>query len=248
MKLCQVIAVESGIKTRVTTDLTEAHKSLQKADLFHGHSRKYEPRNEDPTSPLGERLPDENKKVVARAEALIASTVNRLVEHYDMAATRDYGNCTAKADVEVNGRVLMKDVPVTYLLFLEKRVDDLITFIRKLPTLDPTENWSFNSAQDCYATSPTQTMRTKKISRALVLAEATKEHPAQVKEITEDVQAGTWSTIKYSSAIPARRQNEMLARAEELQKAVKFAREKANATEIEQKRVARDVLDFVFGA
>ncbi|MFO0551665.1 MAG: hypothetical protein U0271_24985 [Polyangiaceae bacterium] len=245
-KLCQFIAIESSVKTRVTAELTEAHKDLQKTDLFHGHSRKYEPRNEDPTSPLGERLPEENKKVVGRAEALVKLTLERLTEHYDLAATRDYGNCVAKADVEVDGRVLMKDVPVTYLLFLEKRIDDLLTFIRKLPTLDPTENWEFNASQDLFATPPIHSVRTKKISRALVLYEATKEHPAQVKEITEDVQAGTWSTIKYSSALPLQRRNEMLRRAEELQKAVKFAREKANATEVEEKKIGRAVLDFIF--
>ncbi|MFO0613231.1 MAG: hypothetical protein U0414_11605 [Polyangiaceae bacterium] len=246
-KLCQFIAIESAVKNRVTAELTEAHKELQKSDLFNGHSRRYEPRNEDPTSPVGERLPEENKKVVARAEAIVKLTIDRLVEHYDLAATRDYGNCIAKADVEVDGKVLLKDVPVAHLLFLEKRVEDLLTFIRKLPTLDPTENWEMNASQDLFATAPVQSVRTKKISRALVLYEATKEHPAQVKEITEDVQAGTWSTIKYSSAIPLKKRNEMLRRAEELQKGIKFAREKANATEVEDKKVGRAVLDFVFG-
>lgn len=247
-KLCQFIAIESSVKNRVTTELTEAHKELQRSDLFNGHSRRYAPRNEDPTSPVGEQLPEENKKVVARAEAIVKLTIDRLVEHYDLAATRDYGNCVAKADVEVDGKVLLKDVPVAHLLFLEKRVEDLLTFIKKLPTLDPTENWEFNASQDLFATTPVQSVRTKKISRALVLYEATKEHPAQVKEITEDVQAGTWSTIKYSSAIPLQKRNEMLRRAESLQKAIKFAREKANATEVEDKKVGRAVLDFVFGA
>ncbi len=245
-KLCQFIAIESSVKTRVTADLTEAHKDLQKNDLFNGHSRRYEPRNEDPTSPLGEKLPEENKKVVARAENIVKLTLDRLVEQYDLAATRDYGNCVAKSDVEVDGKVLLKDVPVAHLLFLEKRVDDLLTFIRKLPTLDPTENWDYNASQDLFATAPVQTARTKKIARALVLYEATKEHPAQVKEITEDVQSGTWSTIKYSSAVPLQRRNEMLRRAEDLQKALKFAREKANATEVEEKKLGRAILDYIF--
>ena len=56
----------------------------------------------------------------------------------------------------------------------------------------------------------------------------------------------TWSTIKYSSALPQQRRNEMLRRAEELQKAIKFAREKANATEVDEKKVGRTLLDFVF--
>ena len=67
-----------------------------------------------------------------------------------------------------------------------------------------------------------------------------------MKEITEDVQAGTWSTIKYSSALPLSRRNEMLRRAEELSKAIKFAREKANATEVAEQKVGRALLEYLF--
>lgn len=40
---------------------------------------------------------------------------------FDVVATQDFANCQAKADVMVEGRVLIKDAPVTHLLFLEKQ-------------------------------------------------------------------------------------------------------------------------------
>lgn len=245
-KLCQYIAIESSVKSRTNTEITEAHKNLQKPDLFSGHSRKYTPRNEDSSTPLGENLPDENKKVIFNAEAMIKDVVTRLVEQYDLAATRDYGNCVAKADVEINGQVLLKDVPVSHLLFLEKRVEDLQTFISKLPVLDASETWVYDSNQDMFASSETQTARTKKVNSVLVLYPATDKHPAQVREVSEDVRAGTWSTIKYSTAIQAFKRNEMLRRVEELAKAIKFAREKANSTEVPEQKIGRTILDFVF--
>jgi hypothetical protein len=245
-KLNQINAVEKGMKTRVYEAVTEAHKQLQKDDLFNGITRKYRPKDDDQTKPTGEVLPDESKAVTLRVANVIKETGDKLVELLDVSAVRDWANCSARADVEVNGKVLLQQVPVTYLLFLEKQLNDMHTFVKKLPTLHAGESWSFDEAQDLYATKVTESTRTKKITRPLIMAEATREHPAQVKEVTEDVLVGYWATTKYSAAMPASQVNAMLTRVEELQRAVKFAREKANETVCEKIEVGRSVIDFVF--
>ncbi len=246
MHLCQIIAIESNTKNRVQTELTEAHKVLQRNELFNGHARRYTPKDDDPNSPVGEKLPDENKKVQFNAEALIKQTAEKLTELFDVNATREWGNCKASADIVVDGQTLLKDVPVSYLLFLEKKLVDIHTFVQKLPTLDPGEKWERDVAQDLWSTQPVGGARTKKITRPFVLYEATKEHPAQVKEVVEDVFAGTWNTTKYSSALPVSRVNEMLRRIVELQKAVKFAREQANSIEVTGQVVGQAVLGYLF--
>lgn len=245
-KLCQIIAVETGVKTRVENDLTEAHKALQRAELFSGHARRYAPKDDDPSKPEGEKLPDEDKKVQFKADEVIKTTGDKLTELFDVNAVREWGNTEAKADIEVDGKVLLKDVPVTYLLFLEKKLVDLQTFVRKLPVLDAGENWEKDEAQDLWKGRPAGTARTKKVTRPLVLYEATKEHPAQVKETVEDVFVGTWTTTKYSSALPAARVNELLRRVVELQKAVKFAREKANQLEVKEQKVGSAIFGYLF--
>src|SRR5690606_37924291 len=131
----------------------------------------------------------------------------------------------AKADVVVNGTVILSQVPATYLLFLEKQLTDLHTFVRKLPVLDASETWTFDNSADCWATEPLQTTKTKKIPRNHVKAEATEHHPAQVEVYYEDVIVGHWRTAKFSRALPATRVNELIERVEKLQQAVKFARE-----------------------
>jgi len=245
-KLNQIVAIEKGVKSRVYAELTADHQVLQKEELFRGHAKTYRPKDEDPTQPTGEALPDDTKKVVHRAEDIIRDTAKKMTELFDVTATKDWGNCIARADVVVGGAVLLAQVPVTYLLFLEKQLTDLHTFVKKLPMLDAGEIWEFTRDQDLYATRPVQTVRTKKISRPMVLYEATKEHPAQVKEVTEDVLAGTWSTIKYAGALPAQRVNEMLKRVEDLQKAVKFARETANGQEVDEVKIGEKVFTFLF--
>src|SRR6185295_19181249 len=107
-------------------------------------------------------------------------------------------NCFAKADVIVDGTVVLSDVPVTTLLFLERKLVDLHTFIVKLPVLDPAERWSYSPDVGAYASAPSETIRSKKVMRNWVRAEATEKHPAQVDVYNEDVPEGTWTTVKYS--------------------------------------------------
>ncbi|HEU5343480.1 MAG TPA: hypothetical protein VFU60_03985, partial [Ktedonobacterales bacterium] len=142
----------------------------------------------------------------------------------------------------------LRQVPATYLLFLEKQLVDLHTFVKKLPVLDASEAWSYDASADAWATEPVQTLRTKKTPRNHVKAEATEKHPAQVEVYYEDVTVGYWRTVKFSGALPAQRVNELLARVEKLQEAVKFAREEANSIEVEDQKVGGTVFDYLFGA
>jgi hypothetical protein len=209
---------------------------------MNGFHKSYQPRDED-----GETYPPESQKVQHNATEVLERVAASLAELFDITATKDWTNCNARADVVVDGRALIKDVPATYLLFLEKQLSDLHTFIAKMSELDPGSDWSVDPGTGLYKTDTTMTKRTRKVQRPITLYEATKEHPAQTQLITEDVIAGTWMTIKYSGAMPAPRKKQLLARIEKLSNAVKFAREQANAVEATDKKLGKEVFDFLFG-
>jgi len=241
-RLNQIIAVEKGVKSRSFQELTEAHHALQKASLLSGISRTYRPKDEE-----GEQLPPESTRVQVKAEEVIRQTVTILTRLFDVTATKDWANCEARADVVVDGEALLKEVPVAYLLFLEKQLVDLHTFVRKLPVLDAAESWAYDEPSDCYATDAIQTVRTKKVPRNHVKAEATEKHPAQVEVYYEDITVGHWKTVKFSGALPAKRINELVERVEKLQQAVKFAREEANGLEVTDRQTGEKVFRYLFG-
>ena len=164
-----------------------------------------------------------------------------------MTATKDWTNCVARAYVVVDGQTVAADVPVTYLLFLEKQLVDLHTFVKKLPVLDAAESWVRDDSTDSWRTEPVRTIRTKKVPRNHVKAEATEKHPAQVEVYYEDVAVGYWTTVKFSGALPAKRVNEILDRVVALQTAVKFAREEANNAEAVDQRIGAAVFGYLFG-
>jgi hypothetical protein len=240
-RLNQIIAVEKGVKSRSFSELTEAHHALQKSALLSGIARTYQPKDEE-----GEQLPPESTRVQVKADEVIRHTVGILTRLFDVTATKDWTNCEAKADVVVDGEALLRGVPVSYLLFLEKQLVDLHTFVKKLPVLDAADSWTYDASADCYATDPVQTVRTKKIPRNHVKAEATEKHPAQVDVYYEDVTVGYWRTVKFSGALPAKRINELLERVEKVQQAVKFAREEANGVEVTDQHTGEKVLGYIF--
>jgi hypothetical protein len=247
MKLNQIVAVEKTAKNRIAEKLTAIYKIFQKPELFGGLVKTYTPRDEDPSSKFSEKMPDDRRNVQQRVLDLVAQIREQQTELWDLALQRDMTNCHAKADIVVGGKTILTGVPVPFILMMEKQLNDLHSEIKKIPTLDPAEKWTFDRDQNLYATEPSEQARTKKESMPLVLHPGTKEHPPQVKEITEDVRAGTYKTIKYSSAMPVDRRDILLARVEEMQKAFRRAREEANLAEVSKDipSAGKAIFDFV---
>ncbi|MEQ8674154.1 MAG: hypothetical protein RLP44_08965 [Aggregatilineales bacterium] len=241
-KLNQIIAIEKGVKSQSLRELTDAHQMLQKQALLAGIARTYRPTDDE-----GDQYPPESTRVQVKVEEVINQTVDILTKLFDVTATKDWANGEAKADIVVDDKTLVADVPVTYLLFLEKQLTDMHTFIKNLPVLDAAELWTFDASQNAWATEPIQTTKTKKIPRNHVKAEATEEHPAQVEVYYEDVIVGYWRTVKYSGAMPAARVSTLLERVRKLQESVKFAREEANSLEITDQKVGAAIFNYLFG-
>lgn len=237
-KLNQIIAVSKGQKGRTQSRLTEAYHKIQKKDLLTGISRTYRPKDED-----GDRYPPESKQVNYTVRRALTEVSEALTQLFDVVATQDDGNTMARADVVVDGTTVLSQLPATTLLFLEKQLTDLHTVVSKLPVLDPAQRWEYSDEADCYATEPTETVKTKKVPRNHIKYEATKEHPAQVETYNEDVVIGYWTKVDFSGAVPESVRNNLLARVEKLQDAVKLAREQANMQEVDQVKIG----DAVFG-
>ena len=241
-KLNQVIAVEKGVKTRVTNEVTSLYHTVQKPALFEGFQKTYQVKTEG-----DETFPAEGARVQFNVQDVLRQVGNKLTELFDVTATKDYANCVAKADVVVDGVVLVKDAPATFLLFIEKQLTDLHTVASKLPILDPAQEWAFDQNASLFKTPASQTAKTKKVTKALVLYPATDKHPAQTAQVADDIITGYWNQIKMSGAVPENRRRSLLDKIERLQKAVKFAREQANMVEAPEKSVGSKLFEWLLG-
>lgn len=242
-QLNQILAIEKSARNNAAAVLTKGYQNVQKGAPLSGISRTYQPANDE-----GQKLPAESTRVQLNAADIAVEVRDVLARMFDVVGTKDNTNRFAVADIVVDGVVLAGDVPVTTLLFLEKQLTDLTTFITKLPTLDPAETWTWNDSVLCFTSEPVQTVRTTKVPRNHVLAPATDKHAAQVQVWQEDVPVGTWTTVKRSGALPTRQVVEALNRVRALADAVKQARERANQTEVKNLQVGTSLLNYVFGS
>jgi hypothetical protein len=241
-KLNQINAMVTGRKSETEKAVTEIYKLLQKEVLFHGFERSYKPIDEE----QGERLPPESTKIQQEAWKLIGQAREKWTELWDLTLTQDAANQKARADIVVDGRTVLKEVPVTNLLFLEKQVNDVETFVSKLPTPDPSEEWAHDPTTGLLRSRAAQSVRTKKEPTRFEKAPATKEHPAQVDILYIDTPVGTWTRTQFSGCITADDKKATLARLRKLKDAIKVAREQANMIEAEPRKSSDALFDFIF--
>ena len=240
MKLNQILSIEKGIKSRAYAELSDLHKTCQKPALFNGFTKSYVRKSED-----DDEYPQESQQIQVRAGDAIAYMRELLVPLFDVVASKDAANTVAAADIVVDGHVLAAGVPATTILFLEKQINDIRSFIEAMPVLDPAERWQFDEVSGQYYTNPTQTQRTKKVARPIVLYPATEQHPAQTQLISEDVVVGHWDMVKVSSAMVRSEKTEILARINALSSAVKQAREEANLVAAPDTKIGDKILSYV---
>jgi len=240
-KLHQTTAIIKGVKARVYSEVTNLHKESQKPDLFNGFSKTYQKKDEE-----GEEYPPENKRVVLAFSEVLKKLAKLQTEVFDLTAQQEWANTRARADVVLDGQVLLPDVPVTYLLFLEKQITDIRTFVDKMPTLDENKDWTADPNSRLFRTEKVSTHKTKKVQRPIVKYHATEQHPAQTEMITEDVITGWWHTVYQSGALPLPKKEELLDRIDKFLRAVKVAREAANDQEVEEHKVGDAVFRYLF--
>ncbi|MHA1342368.1 MAG: DUF7873 family protein [Promethearchaeota archaeon] len=242
MKQNQVIAIVKGKKSQAEKVTKKTYQQLEKNDLFSGIDRTYRPKSEE-----GDKRPPEKKIVQQTVQSSIADIKEVNEDMINLVAAMDIGNCDAKGNVIVNDITLLKDVPATHLIFLEKRVEDFITLISKLPVLDAAEEWTWNPNIGCYSAAPRETSSTNKVLNHKIVAEVTKEHPAQVAQYTIDEIVGYWSTILLSGNISADDKKNLLKKARDLSDAIKIAREEANNAEIKTSDFGTKIMNYLFG-
>lgn len=242
-QLNQLLAIEKGVRAKTTRTLTDVHRAIQNDGLVNGFTRTYQPRDDE-----GDQLPDEGTRVQLTVRQANEQVTTALARLFDVVATKDFTNADARATVHVDGVVLVEHAPPPYLLFLEKQLADLRTYVEKLPTLDPAYVWNPDDAagRGTWRSNPEVTVRRVETLHNHVLYDATDKHPAQVQVYKTQDPAGDWTTTKFSGALPAARKEALLARVDQVLEAVKFAREEANQATVDDQRVGDEILGFIF--
>lgn len=243
-KLNQLVAVEKGEKAAVNKETAPLFHAAKNADLFAGFTKTYEPLEEG-----GAQYPEDNKNLIYTVQALLDAFAKPSARLLDVTAGKENTNRKAVADVKVDGEVIIKDAPVTFLLQFEKYLQQEVRgLLVSLPVLDPAQTWSPDSSGEAgvSVTEPIKRHKNKKVNKVIQLAPADQYHPAQVQLVAEDTLEGYWTEKRQSGAISAQRKLELVERVDKLINAVKFAREEANSVTVDDLKVGSKVFGYLF--
>ncbi len=173
-----------------------------------------------------------------------------VVKAIDAAAQVDEANTKARADIVLeDGTVLAKAVPATQLLQLAKRLNEVKQLAEAIPTLDPSKGYTPDPSigPGVHKTREEIKPKTKKNYASFEASKATDKHPAQVQVYQEDQLIGRYHTIEWSSFITVSDKAEILARIEDLIRAVRKARAKANDVDVDHSiKIGAALLAFAF--
>jgi hypothetical protein len=249
--LHEILAVEQDVKAnaeRARSQLVETFRTKQ--SHFTGMRRTFRPFSVDETAGEagGERLEAETQLVKTVPEQLDL-TLREVGKALDLGMQVDEANTRAKADIEIDGQVLLANVPATFLLQLERRLREVQAVIKEAPCFDPVRIWSVDPAADkkhVLRAEPVTTIRKQRTRKYNVMVEATKEHPAQVDIVEVDEAVGEIRSYDWTGMLSTGKKEALLEQVERLISAVKQARSRANTVEVDQSRsIAKVLIDHL---
>lgn len=245
-KLHELLAVSASLSnqlSKVTGDLS--HTFEKKRHLFEAKSVTFIPKAENEPTVTEEQ---------STLQSTIMSELRWIVGHFakaiDVAHQINVGNRSAAATVTLRDGLTIGPLPATTLLELEKRLMAFQAIIQAVPTLDPAKSFAPapDIGNDVYRSREDVKTRTKKTQRAIVLYPATPEHPAQTQLISEDVPVGELHVIEFSAMLTPTHKANLLERIEEVIRAIKAARSRANEEVVEPEQIGERLLTFILGA
>lgn len=251
-KLHELLAAEKTAVSQVNQLLLETRKKFASPQsFFFGMVKTLKMLTDSPENSALE--------AAARQEKARPSTVYDTVDYVlrywarseDLQYQKNRTNQNARGSIEFRGKVLLADLPVDELMGLEARLTALKQVFEHMPTLDASRKWKPDPQQGEHVfvlETPEESAKTAKIVEPVVLYQATKEHPAQVKEVSRDVVVGKFSETQWSGAATAVQKAEVLSTLDELVAEVKKARMRANSTEAVTDKIAQPIVDVILGA
>lgn len=248
MKLHELLAIEGSHEKQTDKCRADlAHTFDKKRHLFEEKRVTFISDSEG-TPATVEAQSDLQSTVPKELNWLSAFVIKSLDASYQVAET----NTIARADVlAADGSIILKQVPATALLELEKRVTELGTLLHTIPMLDPAKGFLADAARgvDVFKAREVNKPRTKKDARVIVKYEATPQHPAQTELISEDKRIGTIQEQEWSGLLTPARKAELINNAETLVRAIRSARSRANDASVDtSKKIGAEVMKAILGA
>lgn len=248
-KLHELLAVEKTKSTAASKLLIDTVHKFSKFDYFQGHNKTLRMIEDSAQNQAIETAASEVRQLPTTVHETLEYMFKYWADAEDIIYQKNKSNQYAVADLEYNGSVIVKDVPVDELLGLESRLETLRRSFESIPTLSASVKWEndlLSGRKGAWIISePEITTKTEKVTTPVVLYDATDKHPAQVEKVSVDKTIGTFKMIKFCGAATSAQKAEVLSILDELLVETKKARMRANNVEANKDRIGSTLVAII---
>jgi hypothetical protein len=232
-KLHQVLPKREQVKPNQAIILNETIKMVSSASGLTRSKTTFYP-NEEGQEP---RIEQEDS-MTTTVEDRLRYTLEQMTSFQNLELQIADANSRAKADLIVDGVVLAKDLPATFLLTLRKTLTNLKGVISRISTLDNGCRWVIDTQNNegfegnVFRHDALPVNRTRKLQEFRTVVAPTENHPAQVAEVVTDKVIGEIKKITWSGQITSAQKGELINRVIDLIGATSEAIARANEVEV----------------
>ncbi|NOR27660.1 MAG: hypothetical protein GQ540_03915 [Lutibacter sp.] len=252
-KLHELLAVESNLKGIKNKIINETIKTFKKDNLFMGFSRSLKMFDDEDS--YMNRI-DESQEMTTTVCDKLEYMSKSIIKAFDGILQKESTNQNAVADLIVDGVVLAEKVPATYLLGLESEMKELRKVYDAIPTLSPGIKWVLDETKgsNTYSRStPEESLKTEKRPQHKVIVppafpkdgEGGQALPAQIETWKETVNIGKFSKEVWCGMITPTEKSKLIGNVDNLLRAAKQARMRANSTTVEKKRIGEAIFKYI---
>ena len=250
-KLHELLAVEKSKSNAAKKLITETINKFGKFEYFQGHIKALNMMSDSTENKAIESAAAESRALPTTVQESLDYTLKFWADAEDVILQKNNTNRIAVANIELpDGVILASELPVDELLGLEARLEDIRRMVDVMPTLPaavacrPADD-TLGRKGSWVADNKEVTTKTEKVMIPVVLYEATKEHPAQVKEVAKEQVVGTFTKTNYFGAATSAQKADTIARIDTLLAAVKQARMRANSIEADKSVIGKKIVDYI---
>lgn len=241
--LHELLAYNNDLQNMASKIQSETIKTFSdKQGHFDGIQKIYNSYNEN-----DDKVPPETKEVVTTVSEKINYSKESIIKSIDTELIRNETNCSGycNAKIDIDGKE--HELSIIALMDLEKQLIKIRNIYSCIPTLDPTKTWNRDLTvdRDIYVSEKEVKYRTAKDYYSIELAQATKEHKAQVQLMSKDVQVGIYETTYKSGRITPGQKSKLLQRIDNIILEVKKAKSKANQNEVIERNIGNEIFNYI---
>jgi len=246
-QLHELLAVEGDLQGQFRSIVSETTQTFTKrTEHFRGHTKTLKMKDEERA--FEEAAAEEYKQLESTVDEKLDYSKEAVIRYFDAFLQKECTNQEASADLEVDGKVLMKGVPATALLGFESKLKEVRQYYQAIPTLPPGTTWIVDPTErpGIYkAEHPEVREKTEKDIEHKVVVKATEQHPAQVAERSITKTVGIFTTEKWCGMHTPGQKSELLGRLDNLIQACKTARQRANSAEVVIRTIGKEMFDYI---